>query len=26
MLVAGHGGTAALLYGVPIITGHGEAM
>ena len=25
MLVAGHGGTAALLYGAPVITGHGKA-
>ena len=24
MLVAGHGGTAALLYDAPVITGHGE--
>jgi len=24
MLVAGHGDTAALLYGAPVITGHGE--
>ena len=23
--IAGHGGTAALLYGAPAITGHGEA-
>ena len=25
MLVAGHGGTAALLCGAPVTTGHGEA-
>jgi len=25
MLVASHGGTAALLCGAPVITGHGEA-
>ena len=25
VLVAGHGGTVALLYGAPAITGHGEA-
>ena len=25
MLVAGHGDTAALLYGAPVITSHGEA-
>ena len=25
MLVAGHGGTAALLSGAPVITGYGEA-